>query len=87
MIKPLTTTCKNLSATLPHPSQPAHGRISKFELINLLTMRTLTIMPKFDIIKAKCTNVFTKTPHISTNQNLALATVVSSTFMTNQNYL
>ena len=43
-------------------------------------------MPKFDIIQAKCTYGFTKTPLISMNQKLALTTVVSSTFLKNLNH-
>ena len=49
-------------------------------------MRPLTIMPKLDIIQAKCTYGFTQTPLISMDQMLDLATVVSSTFLKNPNY-
>ena len=42
-------------------------------------------MPKFDIIRAKCIYGFTQTPLISMNQNIAIATAISSTFLTNPN--
>ena len=48
-------------------------------------MPPLTLMPKFDIIQAKCTYGFTQTPLTSMNQKLALATVVSSSFPTKPN--
>ena len=85
MIEPLTPPRKQPSAPLPPPFQPSHGKISNFESINLLTMRPLTQMLKSDIIQAKCTYGFTKTPLTSMNQNLALATVVFSTFLKNPN--
>ena len=85
MLKPLTTTCKQPSAPLPPPFQPSHGKISNFESINFLTMRPLILMPKFDIIQAKCTYGFTQTPLISMNQNIYFTTVVSSTFLTKPN--
>ena len=47
-------------------------------------MRSLTLMPKFDIIQAKCIYGFTHTPLISMNQKLVLATVVSSAFLKTQ---
>ena len=49
-------------------------------------MWPLTLLPKFDIIQAKCTYGFTHTPPISMNQNIALTTVVSSAFITNPKY-
>ena len=47
-------------------------------------MHPLTLMPKLDIIQAKCTYGFTQTPLISMNTKLAIAVVVSSTFGTIQ---
>ena len=81
MLQPLTTPCKQLSAPSPPPFQQYHGKISNSESINLLNMRPLTLMPKFDIIQAKCTYGFTQTPLISMNQKLALVRVVSYTFL------
>ena len=85
MLEPLKTPCKQTSAPSPPPFQPAHGKISNFESINLLTMRPLTLIPKFDIIQAKLTYGLTQMPLIPMNPKLDLATVVSSTFLTNPN--
>ena len=49
-------------------------------------MRPLTLIQEFYIIQAKCTYGFNQTPLISMNPNLALATVVSSNFLTKPNY-
>ena len=84
MLQPLTTPCKQLLAPSPPPFQPSHGKISNSESINFLTVRLLTLMPKLDIIQFKCTYEFTQTPLISMNQNIALAMVVSSTFLKTQ---
>ena len=76
MLEPLTTPCKQPSVPSPTPFQLAHGNISNVKSINFLTMRPLTLMPKFDIIQAKCTYGFTQTSLISMNQKLALTMVV-----------
>ena len=85
LLEPLTTPCKHPSVPSPPPFHPARGKISNFESIHFLTMQTLTLMPKFDTIQVKCTYGFTQEPLISMNQNLTLATVVSSTFLKNPN--
>ena len=86
MLEPLTPPRKQPSAPSPLPFQTDHGNISNFESINFLIMPPLTLMSKFDIIQAKCTYGFNQTPLISMNKKLSLATVVPSTFLTNQNY-
>ena len=43
-------------------------------------MQPLTLIPKFDIIQAKCTYGFTQTPIIPMNPKLALATAFYYTF-------
>ena len=86
MLKPLTTLCKQPPVPSTSPFQTSHGMILNFKSINLLTIQPLTLMPKFDIIQAKYTYGFTQTPLISMNPNIYLATVVSSTFLTNPNY-
>ena len=57
----------------------------KFRINQFLDYSATNLMSKFDIIQAKCTYGFTQTPLISMNQNIALVTVVSSTFLTNPN--